>query len=890
FRQVVGIVAVLKAPLSIASLSKLIHLEECSMRTRLDSFQSILIIPDDSNKSVSFRQPSFREFLLDPNTSDKTRLSVDRQSTNRELAHTCIEIMDSQHGLRQNICGLTSHVTSKNDVGIENIKECLSAELRYSTRYWVHHLEQGDLIDHNQIHEFLKKHFLHWLEAMSILGHLPDVVSSINVLQHMIQPQAGAELSKFLYDAERFLLKNMQIVKSHPLQLYSSALVFAPEESVIRSTFLHCIPSHFTQLPSVPQNWGANLQTLEKTDRWVSMDHVGYSPDGQLLLSVAHTFILRLWESSTGNVRDIEQARSTDIQSPTLSPDGRLLAADSVDCSVRLWDSLSGNLKLILEGHTGCICLVKFLSNQQLVSADNLGTFKTWDIVSGKLLRSVRLKRYRRSERCLKMQFLPEKNLLAVGLGTGTIQLYDTVDGQVRYTLTGPCARISSLVFSPDGNLLASGSADGTVKFRNIHEGTLHDTWHCHTGSGVVDSVAFSHDGRSLAVACEGGLNICNLDTSSISSTLDSRAMTSVSFSPDGRHVVSAHETLVIISDTTESEQKFPLEEHQAPWAFMELWDVSTGTVQHVLEFEATGYALVTFSPHGRLLAGYSGRDGLMKLWEVSTGKLRHTLAIHAKQVGSLRFSPDESLLAFELVDATTLWNTTTGWSKQIPRPEHLSNYSTIFNTFTPELQFSRDGLSILSCEGEVIKIWNTTDGSLHRTLTGHSGVIDAVAFSPSTDLLASSSRYEKTVRIWNITSGTQERVIQGVYTRELEFSPDGKLLAGKYHDNINVWNVSDGMLQQTLELFDWPLHDCNAERSWFLDPNSDEYTMRQTDQDSLMILTAEWILLGQEKILWIPPEYRGELATSRVNGNTVVMVDMVGHVSFIGLNRSLGG
>ena len=56
---------------------------------------------------------------------------------------------------------------------------------------------------------------------------------------------------------------------------------------------------------------------------------------------------------------------------------------------------------------------------------------------------------------------------------------------------------VNSVAFSPDGKTLASGSEDATIKLWDVASGKELRTLAGH--SGCVDSVAFSPDGKTLA-------------------------------------------------------------------------------------------------------------------------------------------------------------------------------------------------------------------------------------------------------------------------------------------------------------------------------------------------------------------------------------------------------
>ena len=61
----------------------------------------------------------------------------------------------------------------------------------------------------------------------------------------------SAAIFDFLHDGKRFVLRNRSILEDAPLELYSSALIFIPEMSIIRKTFEAHIPIWLTRLPNV---------------------------------------------------------------------------------------------------------------------------------------------------------------------------------------------------------------------------------------------------------------------------------------------------------------------------------------------------------------------------------------------------------------------------------------------------------------------------------------------------------------------------------------------------------------------------------------------------------------------------------------------------------------
>lgn len=92
------------------------------------------------------------------------------------------------------------------------------------------------------------------------------------------------------------------MIEQAPLQLYFSALVFAPEKSVVKRLFEKSVLTSIQMKPKVQGNWSAVLQTLESGSGSVNI--VVFSLDGQLL-GTASDKETRLWDPATGASRGV---------------------------------------------------------------------------------------------------------------------------------------------------------------------------------------------------------------------------------------------------------------------------------------------------------------------------------------------------------------------------------------------------------------------------------------------------------------------------------------------------------------------------------------------------------------------------------------------------------
>jgi WD40 repeat protein len=294
---------------------------------------------------------------------------------------------------------------------------------------------------------------------------------------------------------------------------------------------------------------------------------------------------------------------------------------------------------------------------------------------------------------------------------------------------------------------------------------------------GVVNSVTFSPDGKTLASASQDTtIKIWNVATGQVIRTLkgDSQDVLSVAFSPDGKTLGSGSWDKTI-----------------------KIWNVATGQEIRTLKGHSLVVNPVTFSPDGRTLASGS-RDDTIKIWNVATGQEIRTLKGHSDSVNSVTFSPDGKTLAsgsgslLSNDDNTIkIWNLTRGQEIRT-----LKGHSDSVNSVT----FSPDGKTLASGGGSLfnndntIKIWNLTTGQELRTLKGHSDSVTSVAFSPDGKTLASASE-DKTIKIWNVATGQEITTLKGHsgWVTSVTFSPDGKTLAsGSTDATIKIWRLSE--------------------------------------------------------------------------------------------------
>jgi WD40 repeat protein len=275
------------------------------------------------------------------------------------------------------------------------------------------------------------------------------------------------QLSLFLSDARRFILLNRSIIHKAPLQLYSSAIIFTPKESLIRKMFEKPIP-WISGLLKVPHAWNSELQKLEGHKRRVNA--VAFSPDGQLLASASSDRTIVLWSPATGEFVQHLEGHSDHVNAVVFSADGQLLASASDDKTVRLWNPVTGEQLQRLKGHTRWVNSVVFSADGQLLaSASHDKTVRLWNPATAE-----QVQRLEGHNSCVNaVAFSTDGQLLASASNDKTVRLWNPATGKQVQQLEGHHWEVNAVAFSTDGQLLASASFDHTVKLWNLATGEL---------------------------------------------------------------------------------------------------------------------------------------------------------------------------------------------------------------------------------------------------------------------------------------------------------------------------------------------------------------------------------------------------------------------------------
>lgn len=301
--------------------------------------------------------------------------------------------------------------------------------------------------------------------------------------------------------------------------------------------------------------------------------------------------------------------------------------------------------------------------------------------------------------------------------------------------------------------------------------------WRClrtvPTPDRIANALALSPDGRAIATAnSDATVQLWDLQGGLIHTFAQrfgfgsghTDAVTAVEFHPNGRLLVTASQ------DGT-----------------VKQWDLQTYKLQSTLRPSGWPITAIALTPDGQMLLAGSG-EGHITAWDLATGSAQWKLVRHAGAINDLALSPDGSRLASAGDDGTLrLWS--------LPEGTLLHTWTAPDATALCAVGFAMADPALVTGDAAgCVVLWNLLDFQQRTVLDRHRDAVSAIALTPDSSLLASSSR-DQSVHLWTGAGDARQQIASLPHSwavQDIAFTADGSMLVSSAADEtIRFWRAA---------------------------------------------------------------------------------------------------
>ena len=554
------------------------------------------------------------------------------------------------------------------------------------------------------------------------------------------------------------------------------------------------------------------------------------------------------------------------IESLVVSVDGKMAVAANGSHwprAARAFDFVSGRV-LYDIGPDGWIEAVAISPDGRTIVTKQDFSLRIRDAATGKELRKIELERAMSYSVNGVRAFTPDGKAIAVTSQGKVIHLIDFESGKMirEFSNDNPESTLSSgfhtvlgIALSQDGKLMASGG------FCNDKGNYFARLWDVETGKELrrfmhgktsygIESLAFSRDGKMLVTgAHDARVRLFDVESGKELRTFpnDGRSRMSggcVAFSPDGKTVAAARESLRLY-DVTTGEERLRIDRRASHLQFTDggktltcavagtiaRWDAITGKSMTPEGGDSIVEQILVTADGSRVIT--RGQNGDAHIWDGANGK--HLREFRATYPHGMAMSLDGRYLVWSVTDEKvkftdprspdTIYDGNRLRLYDIAANKPVDRFPG-FKGDANDLTFTDAGKRLVTVDHRdgMVRVWNVETGKeersfqavpeaeknqsngASRTMLSADGKTLAVAYHPNNGGgggLAPRLGAPHLVRLWDVATGKEQHTLQGHrhYVLDMAFSPDGRFLvtagekahADKLIDQVFVWETATG-------------------------------------------------------------------------------------------------
>ncbi|WP_395375801.1 TIR domain-containing protein [Marinicella sp. W31] len=520
------------------------------------------------------------------------------------------------------------------------------------------------------------------------------------------------------------------------------------------------------------------------------INSLALSPNGKHIVSTSFDQTNKIWDLENQQLIQSIPAGYASMSDMVYSPDGLLLISGRVDENINIYKKDTSNKFVLKNGHNESINNVVFSHDSMLIASTDLGrNIKIWNVSNGELIANL----IGHKGQITGIEFSPNNSQIATSSKDKTIKIWSYENRKIISEIKNDL-EIEALSYSPDGLSIAFVD-EKKIEIRNIESNDIESTL---IGHDDIVAIKFLNEGTNLVSgSMDSKIQFWDLETNSLEYELsdpDIRGLiSSIDVSSDNNYIASTDDKSIHIWD---------LEKQKIVTTFRGHTDLVTS-----VKFSNNDSSVVT-----------SSLDKTIRIWDLTQGKLKSILTGHADSVNSISVSPNNSTLASASSDKTLkIWDLLTGIDELQLATE---------KSFFPEINFSSDGLMVASHnQDNSLQLWDIATKSIVSILKGHKDKIIKYKFSQDNEKIATLSD-DKTIKTWEIKSGlliqtfNLSNMVEEDFSRRLvdfTFTKSNELIVAIAIEKlIQIWDVDRNQLISTT-----PENESNIRKVKFSPNNS---------------------------------------------------------------------